>query len=179
MTSFAAAAAGGAVSLPAGMPHLRRRGVPPPAARPRGGPRAARSTRGVRAPYATAARAAGGGSPAPTPPTRIAPTPPTRFPYVGNLLQLGLSVERFFAVGPGRHCSSTPRHRMPVAPRNEGSRYMSMTWRAMGPADSARHVIGCHQDTRVHTRVDGVVGNIYACQTKLVLAMLNYKATLV
>ena len=39
-----------------------------------------------------------------------------------------------------------------------------MTWRAMGQADTARHVVGCRstQDTRVQHALDDVAGNI--CQ---------------
>jgi hypothetical protein len=46
----------------------------------------------------------------------------------------------------------------------EGSRYVrAMTWRVMGLADTARHVIGClsAQEARgVDMRVDDVVGNV-------------------
>jgi len=41
--------------------------------------------------------------------------------------------------GPARYCS--PRHRKPFESRNEGSQCVSMTWRAIGLADIARHVI--------------------------------------
>jgi hypothetical protein len=45
-------------------------------------------------------------------------------------------------VGPGRHC--TPSHRMPFNPRRDGSQHVSMTRRAYGLADIARHLVGCH-----------------------------------
>ena len=45
-------------------------------------------------------------------------------------------------VGPGRYHS--PRHRMPYNSTSEGSNCGLMTWRAMGLADTFRHVIGCH-----------------------------------
>jgi len=44
------------------------------------------------------------------------------------------------APGPPKYC--LPRHRMPVNSRNEGSKCVSITWRAMGRADIARHAIG-------------------------------------
>ena len=44
--------------------------------------------------------------------------------------------------GPGRYCS--PRQRMPSNLRNQGSKWVSVTWRAMYLADIARQVIGCH-----------------------------------
>ena len=44
---------------------------------------------------------------------------------------------------------------------------MSMKWRAMGLADTARHVIGCHltQETRFEMCVDDVADN--TCQALL------------
>ena len=44
-----------------------------------------------------------------------------------------------------------PRQRVPCNSRDEGSKSVSMTWPAVGPADWARHVIGCRltQETRV------------------------------
>jgi len=48
--------------------------------------------------------------------------------------------------GPGRYCS--PRHRMPFNSRIEGAKCVSMTGRAMGSADIARHVIGTPFNSR-------------------------------
>jgi len=43
---------------------------------------------------------------------------------------------------------------------NEGKQRMSEPWWAKGPADNARHVIGCHltQETRVSAVEDDVAG---------------------
>jgi hypothetical protein len=51
------------------------------------------------------------------------------------------------AVGPGRYCS--PHQRLPC--NFEGPTCMSMTWRVMGQAVVAPHVIGCNSthETRV------------------------------
>ena len=35
-----------------------------------------------------------------------------------------------------------------------------MKWRAMDPACIARHVTGCHQETRCQKRVDDMAGNV-------------------
>jgi len=53
--------------------------------------------------------------------------------------------------GPARQRS--PRHMMPFNSSNEGSnrKRVSVTWRAVGPAAIARHVIGCH----CHSRNEG------------------------
>ena len=40
-------------------------------------------------------------------------------------------VDAWRAVGPGMYCDRSPRHRMPSNSRNDGSRCVSMTWRAM------------------------------------------------
>jgi hypothetical protein len=60
--------------------------------------------------------------------------------------------------GPDRYC--LPRHRMLSYSRNEDPS-VSMTWRAMGLADIARHVIGCHftQEMRIQMRVNDVAGD--------------------
>jgi len=52
-------------------------------------------------------------------------------------------------VWPDTHSSA--RDRIPCASCNEDSKCGSMTWRAMGLANIARHVIGCHSihETRV------------------------------
>jgi len=59
------------------------------------------------------------------------------FPRVPDSQLLSL-----LGVGPARCCS--PRHRTPFNSRSEGSECVRMTWQAMGLADDARHVIGCH-----------------------------------
>jgi hypothetical protein len=62
--------------------------------------------------------------------------------------------------GSGRHCS--PRHRMPVSSRNEGSQRVSIAWQAEGLADIARHVIDGHstQEATVQNVVGDVANNI-------------------
>ena len=63
-------------------------------------------------------------------------------------------------LGPDGYRS--PRHRMPFESSKEGSKSVSMTWRAKGLADIASHVIGCHlpHETKVQNAFDDEAGNI-------------------
>jgi hypothetical protein len=63
---------------------------------------------------------------------------------------------------PGRYCSA--HHRMSFNSRHEGPECMSVTRRALGLADIARHVIGCHvtRETRVQGALDDMASNL--CQ---------------
>ncbi len=67
-----------------------------------------------------------------------------------------------FVVGPGGYCS--PRHRVPLNSRNEGSKCVSMARRATVLAYIARHVIGCCliQDTRVRSALDDVASTFHS-----------------
>jgi hypothetical protein len=62
----------------------------------------------------------------------------------------------------GRATYCSPRYRMPLTSRNEVSICFSMRWRAVGLADIAHHVIGCHlsQETMIQIASDVVASNI-------------------
>jgi len=64
-------------------------------------------------------------------------SPRHRVPFMRQMMVQSVSWER-----PGGYCS--PSQGFPSEPRDKGSSAMDTMWRAMGLADSARHVIGGH-----------------------------------
>jgi hypothetical protein len=63
------------------------------------------------------------------------------------------------AVGPAGYCP--PRPEGPIALKRGGIKVRCMTWRAIGLAHIARHVIGCRltQETRAQRALDDVASN--------------------
>jgi len=79
----------------------------------------------------------------------------------GEVTLLKGKMHKQSSVGPDGLCS--PRHRMASNPLNEDSKRVSMTRRARGLADSARHVKGCHvtPETRVENACHDVASTIH------------------
>jgi len=63
------------------------------------------------------------------------------------------------SVEPNRYCAS--HHRVPFTSRNESSKCVSMSWRAMGAVDIDHRVIRCRvtQGTRFKARIDDVASS--------------------
>jgi len=63
------------------------------------------------------------------------------------------------AAGPARYCS--PRHRLPNYTGEEVCKYPSMSWRAVGLVNIARHARGCHlsREMKGQMRDDEVAGS--------------------
>ena len=71
-----------------------------------------------------------------------------------------MRVDEVAGNGPDRY--SSPRDRVPFNSRNEGAMCVSMTRRAMGLADIARHVIWCRltPETRALRAFDDVASSM-------------------
>jgi hypothetical protein len=83
-----------------------------------------------------------------------------------------------YQAGAGGYCS--PRRRMPLNSRNEGSQRVSMPWRAraMSLADIARRVIGCRsaRERRVELHVDDAAGDVSAVRIEQPVSRLAANA---
>jgi hypothetical protein len=74
----------------------------------------------------------------------------SRLRFWGSVLGFSLRVQ----LSGGRRCF--PRQTMPFDSRHKGSKCVSTTWRAMGLAETASHVVGCHLRLNIH--VEDVAG---------------------